>query len=178
MKYFFITLIIFGALSLHQTSFALPTEGYQPLAPLPGLTADKDGKNIPVNAKEGEESGLSIYVRGLYKWGVALTSGLAVIMIMWGGVEYMTSAGGGGIEEAKKRVSAAIAGLLLALGSYIILQTINRDLVNVHFDLDPIHPKVDKVNTSPSTNAYPPSTAPSSRVGRESNGSTGSVGAN
>ena len=111
---------------------------YTPLAPLEGLSS---GDNVPVGKDTNQENGLTIYVKQLYKWGVALTSGLAVIMIMWGGVEYMTSAGGGGIEEAKKRISAAIAGLLLALGSYIILQTINRDLVNVHFDLQEI--KVD-----------------------------------
>jgi hypothetical protein len=70
---------------------------------------------------------------------VALTSGLAVVVIMWGGVGYVTSAGGGGIEEAKGRISAAIMGLLLALSSFIILKTINQDLLNVNFNLDPLN---------------------------------------
>lgn len=111
---------------------------YQPLAPINGIT---DTNSIP---PIDSTNGLSIYVTQLYKWGVAGASGLAVLMIIWGGVGYVTSAGGGGIEEAKARISAAITGLLLALGSYIILNTINKDLLSTKFDLDPIQVQVNQ----------------------------------
>ncbi len=100
---------------------------YTPLAPIPGLSDNV----APIDT----ENGLSIYVNQLYTWGVALASGLAVMMIIWGGVGYVTSAGGGGIEEAKGRINAAILGLLLALGSYLILKTINPELLKTTFDL-------------------------------------------
>jgi hypothetical protein len=114
--------------------FVLPTlaeSTYIPLSPIPGLS----DSGAP-QANGG--SGFSGYIVQLYQWGVALTSGLAVVVIMWGGIGYVTSAGGGGIEEAKGRISAAIMGLLLALSSYIILRTINQDLLNVSFNLNPI----------------------------------------
>lgn len=104
---------------------------YVPLAPIPGLTSDIiTGKGTATSG-----IGLSAYLQQIYIWAVAAASGLAVVMIMWGGVEYMTSAGGGGVEEAKKRISAALMGLLLALGSYVILNTINKDLLKLNFDL-------------------------------------------
>ena len=47
-----------------------------------------------------------------------------------GGFQYVTSAGDSGrIAKAKKRIVDALTGLLLALGSYTILYTINPDLV-------------------------------------------------
>lgn len=104
---------------------------YIPLTPIPGLT--DVGQSTTQAAPD-----LTLYLKTLYKWGVAATSGLAVLVIMWGGVQYMTSAGGGGIEEAKNRIQNAIYGLLLALGSYIILQTINQDLTSLTFTLQPI----------------------------------------
>jgi hypothetical protein len=102
--------------------------GYQPLTPIPGLSQ--------VDTSAGQSTpggGLASYLRQLYIWGVAAASGLAVIMIMWGGVEYVTSAGGEGIGEAKKRIQSALLGLLLALGSYVILYTINRNFLRLDF---------------------------------------------
>lgn len=106
--------------------------GYQPLAPIPGLT----GSSVPMTTATNGANGFSEYIKLLYKWGVSAASGLAVVVIMYGGVQYMTSAGGGGIEEAKGRIQGAVMGLLLALGSYIILQTINRDLLSTNFALE------------------------------------------
>jgi hypothetical protein len=136
MKKLFILILFLSLLNIFQVSFSA-ADGYQPLSAIPGLTDtnvtfDSGGTN------SSSGSGLSNYIGGLYKWGVALTSGLAVLVIMWGGVGYMTSAGGSGIEEAKGRISAALMGLLLALGSYIILQTINKDLLKTTFNLTPV----------------------------------------
>jgi hypothetical protein len=122
------TFIIFLCVFFGTVAIAA-NDKYVPLSPLPSIAGSS-----PTNSS----SDFSGYVIQLYQWGVALTSGLAVVVIMWGGVGYVTSAGGGGIEEAKGRISAAIMGLLLALSSYIILKTINQDLLNVNFNLDPL----------------------------------------
>ncbi len=130
----FVTSICFGIYTYASAA------GYIPLTPLPGLTS-----GIPTNTNAGASgSGFSAYLRILYVWGVAAASGLAVIMIMWGGVEYMTSAGGGGVEEAKKRISSAVLGLILALGSYIILYTINRNMLRLDFGIGQINVGVSK----------------------------------
>ncbi|MES2224008.1 MAG: hypothetical protein V4469_03715 [Patescibacteria group bacterium] len=144
MKKSFIAFLFILILILNtQSSFGADEGGYQPLTPIPGLTT-----GISTGIQTGDSNGTSSlgfagYLRALYIWGVAAASGLAVVMIMWGGVEYMTSAGGGGVEEAKKRISAAIAGLLLALGSYVILYTINRDLLNLQFTIGKVSATVE-----------------------------------
>ncbi len=56
----------------------------------------------------------------------------ALIMIIWGGVNYLTSAGDPSkARDAKKRVFAAILGLIILFSSWMILNTINPDLVNI-----------------------------------------------
>ena len=80
-------------------------------------------------------SDLSPYLGGLYSFGVAAAAGLAVIMVIWGGIEYITSVAGEGKSGGKDKITSAILGLLLALGSYIILNTINKDLLKLSFDL-------------------------------------------
>lgn len=56
-------------------------------------------------------------------------------MIIWAGVQYATTEAISGKSEAKKHWQGAIFGLLLLLGSYLILKTINVDLVNQDLSL-------------------------------------------
>ena len=64
-------------------------------------------------------------------WGV-----LAMIMIMAGGLEYMTTELISNKEQAKERIANAIFGLLLALGAYTILYTINPELLNTNIKIE------------------------------------------
>ncbi len=66
----------------------------------------------------------------LYIWGIAFVALAAFFMLTAGGVRYMF-AGDRDPSEAKTWIKNSIYGLLLALGSYLILYTINPDLVNV-----------------------------------------------
>ena len=61
---------------------------------------------------------------GLYRWGVTLAAVLAVVMLVVGGVQYMGSESLFAKDEGKKRIQAALGGLLLALASALILSTI------------------------------------------------------
>lgn len=57
---------------------------------------------------------------------------LALLMIVVGGVQYMVAAGNtSGQGAAKKRISDALLGLVLALASVLILYTINPDLTRI-----------------------------------------------
>ncbi len=77
------------------------------------------------------------YFNNIYRLMVGITGVLAVIMIVVGGLEYIASAANPSAKEsAKKRIWAAIGGLLLALSSYLILQTINPDLVNFNLNIE------------------------------------------
>ncbi len=73
---------------------------------------------------------LAEYIAGAYKYGVALAVSLTIFMIMLGGFFRITAAGSAGkIEKANKLITDAVIGLILAFGSYVILFTINPDLV-------------------------------------------------
>ncbi|MEI8337822.1 MAG: pilin [bacterium] len=101
--------------------------GYVPLASIPA--PDSSG-NIGGNGSNPVD--LGTYFRQMYMLLVGIASALAVLMVIWGGVEYITTDAIGGKEEGKQKVQNAILGLILALGSYLILQTINPALLNTN----------------------------------------------
>ncbi|MEK7151901.1 MAG: hypothetical protein AAB773_00540 [Patescibacteria group bacterium] len=77
------------------------------------------------------------YFNNIYRLMVGITGVLAVIMIVVGGLEYIASAANPSAKaSAKNRIWAAIGGLLLALSSYLILQTINPNLVNFNLNIE------------------------------------------
>lgn len=81
-----------------------------------------DFLNLPANFEIGD------LLARLYIFGVGVVAVLAVIMLVIGGVQYMV-AGDKDPGPAKERIKNAIWGLILALTSYLILYTINPDLV-------------------------------------------------
>lgn len=73
------------------------------------------------------------YVEGLYTLALILIVLGAVFMLVIGGFTYLTSAGNTHqMGSAKEIVYGALFGLVLALVSYIIMNTINPDLVNLN----------------------------------------------
>lgn len=130
-------------------------ENYYPLAQLPQLgeecTPDSTGKTIcikvaadchqdPNNPKEQictPGLGFAGYLNILIKIFIGICAVLAMIMIVMGGVQYMTSELVSAKSAAKETISKAILGLLLALGAYAILNTINPDLLKIGLETLP-----------------------------------------
>ncbi len=94
-------------------------QDYVPLAPLPGIN--------PSPADVGA------YIQQFFNLGIRLAIVLAVLMFVIGGVEYMMSEGVTSKDSAKKRMSGAVIGLLLAISSVLILQTINPAILTGGF---------------------------------------------
>lgn len=70
------------------------------------------------------------YIKAIYNYGVAGVGILAAIMLMLGGIIWLTSAGSSSkVEQAKSIITSSIVGLGLVLTSYLLLKTINPDLV-------------------------------------------------
>ncbi len=70
------------------------------------------------------------YLMAIYKFGLWAIGTSAMFMIMIGGYMYLTSAGNNSqTGKAKGIITDAIAGLILALVSYVLLYTINPELV-------------------------------------------------
>ncbi len=95
---------------------------------------------IPLEGSSGNTPTVTFaqYLTGAYQLAIGAAVVLALIMIIWGGFDYMLSESITGKGEGKKKIENAVIGLLLALGSYAILYTVNPKLVQ--FDASFIPP--------------------------------------
>jgi hypothetical protein len=73
---------------------------------------------------------LGAFLAQAFQFGLAIAAALAVIMIVWGGVEIMLSETPFGKSNGKEKIWDAIWGLGLALISWLILYIINPDILN------------------------------------------------
>lgn len=99
--------------------FAVPVYAspYTPLVQIPGL---------------GTEVTISSYLIGIYNFLLSIVGIVAVMMLILGGMRYISAAGNSAaIGEAKSMIEGAISGLLLALLSWLIVSTINPDILYV-----------------------------------------------
>lgn len=69
------------------------------------------------------------YICKLYTIGLKAAGILAVLMIVYAGFLWMTSPAIAKIEQAKGMIWGAVGGLVLLFASYLILNTINPDLL-------------------------------------------------
>ncbi len=81
------------------------------------------------NNQQVDTSSFPTYLQGMYRIGIGICFVLGVIMFTWAGIEYILSESVTKKSDAKSRISAALIGLAIALVSYILLQTINPDLL-------------------------------------------------
>lgn len=100
------------------------------LAQVPGL----EFLTLTQNASFGD------VLQALYYFILSIVGISALMMFVWGGIEYMI-AGDKDPTQAKTRMRNAVFGLVVALTSYTILYTINPDLVTkLDISLDDIVP--------------------------------------
>lgn len=77
------------------------------------------------------------YVQLLYQYALGLVGIIAVVLIMFGGLRWITAAGNESvIGEAKEIVVSAVTGLVIALLSYTILVFINPRLVDLPLSVE------------------------------------------
>jgi hypothetical protein len=74
-------------------------------------------------------SQLGQFLSQAFQFGLAIAAALAVIMIVWGGVKIMLTESVFEKDDGKKKIQDAIWGLLLALVSWLILYTINPNIL-------------------------------------------------
>jgi hypothetical protein len=71
------------------------------------------------------------YIQAVYRYGISVGAILATVVLMAAGVVWLTSGGNQGqIGKAKEMITGSLVGLFLLFGSYMILNTINPNLVN------------------------------------------------
>ena len=165
MKKVLITFIIaITILSFSGVAFADPTVPIKPggglgqtstsynlLAPISvggkGINCiDTNTEHPDVNCSSG---GIGDYLNIIFQLAIGLCAVLSVIMIVVGGIQYMGDESVFGKKKKKSRIGSAILGLLIALGAYALLNTINPDLLGkggvsvdqVSITLDPDTPQ-------------------------------------
>lgn len=113
----FVLLMPFGALAAVEQAPGQIT--YVPLEPLPcpNGACDQSGTNFPS------------FVSTVFKVLIGFGGLFAVVMIVIAGIGYMLSESALDISKAKSRAQAALWGLLLLAGSWLILNTINPKLL-------------------------------------------------
>ncbi|KKT41830.1 MAG: hypothetical protein UW30_C0004G0029 [Candidatus Giovannonibacteria bacterium GW2011_GWA2_44_13b] len=87
------------------------------------------------------------YTNQIVPFIIMLAAVLAVVQIVIGGMEYALSESILAKEAGKDRIQMALLGLFIALLSYIILNTINPDLVNLKI------PQIDTLNVAGSNSS-------------------------
>ncbi len=100
------------------------SQPYIPLTTIPGLY------------EEGEATNPVTIVKGIYGLAIGIGSVIATLMIIYAGFEYMYVEAIGQKSAAKERITNAFLGLLVILGSYILLRTINPALVDFNITLE------------------------------------------
>jgi hypothetical protein len=91
---------------------------YKPLEEIPGF---------------GKPTSYTEYILALYDFGLWTVGISAVLMISFGAFMYITSAGNSSTTgKAKGIIADAIAGVILALVSYVLIYTINPTLLNIN----------------------------------------------
>ncbi|OHA09164.1 MAG: hypothetical protein A3B37_01320 [Candidatus Sungbacteria bacterium RIFCSPLOWO2_01_FULL_59_16] len=84
-----------------------------------------------------ETTNPSTYLSNLYLWFLGFVGIAALFAIVYGGVLWMFSTSLTSTGEARKWITNAIFGIVLAAASFLILNIINPDLVQ-GFDLNTI----------------------------------------
>jgi len=121
-----LSLLVISTLAIPVVIFA--QSGYEPLAPIPGFV-DKNTQPIGTD--------FTAYFNGWVRLLIGVAGVLAVIVITIAGVEYiMAGDSESRISEAKDKIWKAIFGLLLAIGAYLILYTIDPRLLKTKLKLE------------------------------------------
>ncbi|MEK7093393.1 MAG: hypothetical protein AAB927_02810 [Patescibacteria group bacterium] len=104
-------------------------------------TPQCDGKGFcalavpPPSSKLGQLYGttsLAGFLNGLFTAAISIGAILAVLRIAYAGYEYMTSDAWGNKARAREIIGDVVLGLMLLLGTYLILNQINPQLLNLN----------------------------------------------
>ncbi len=125
-------------------ALVLAAFSYTPMEAIPGF---------------GKPADFPTYIMAVYKFGLWTIGISAMLMIVLGGYMYLVSAGNASqTGKAKGVIADAIVGLILALVSWLLLYTINPDLVQFNIGQTTSTPAPNP--TPPNPNPTPPNPTP------------------
>lgn len=99
-----------------------------------GIPGSQFQANQPYNVntdQNGTTRAIAEYVKAIYKYLIGIVGIFAAIMLMVGGIVWLTSGGNPEkVKQSQEIIKGSLTGLFLALGSFFILGTINPALVD------------------------------------------------
>ena len=110
----------------HMLARAAEETEYTLLQPIP--LEDVDGDDT-------ETTTASDYIKGMFTLIIAVAGGLAVVKLIFGGIKYMSTDAFSGKSEAKDIIQNAVWGLLLVISAWLILYTVNPDLIKLDLSI-------------------------------------------
>jgi len=127
---------------VEQKEFLVPTIGVE----IPGFQEKVDAEIKTARVQGTQPNLLGIYVSSVYSLLLILSSVIAILVLMIGGVQYMLARGdSGAISKAKTRIQDALIGLVMVFSAYTILYFIDPSLT----EFEPLHPEtIEKIETS------------------------------
>ncbi|MDD5144604.1 MAG: hypothetical protein PHW72_00490 [Candidatus Pacebacteria bacterium] len=98
------------------------------------LRAEIDWPELPGGVKISENGNLVAtlpqLIQYIFNFAVAISGLLAFTMIVYGGIKYMSSSGNPTTQkDATDIIKSALIGILLLLGSVILLRIVNPDVL-------------------------------------------------
>ncbi len=137
LKKYFLPIIFFSLLitittplKIEASSISEPMK-FKAQVSIPGLwdAYKKPGDEIILVDKN--TSYIAKMIKAFYNYGIGIAGILAAIMLMAGGLIWLTSAGSSEkITQAKNIMSGSVVGLVILFGSWMLLRTINPALVD------------------------------------------------
>ncbi len=113
--------------------------------PVPGAEAPHIFMN-KIKAGEYERNqALPLYLKYVYHLLITLTGIACLVSVSWGGFTYLTSTVRGDAPTTKKaldRITLSVIGIVITLSSYMILNTLNPELLTFYLEKDAL-PEVE-----------------------------------
>ncbi len=125
LKIFILSLFLFNS-SLSLANASDPIIFY-PQVTIPGSEFTKGVEH----KIEDSTTSIAKYIKAIYDYLLSIVGITAAVVLMVGGIMWLTAGGSSErVGQAKSWISGSITGLVLALTSYLIMQTINPQLVS------------------------------------------------
>jgi hypothetical protein len=106
------------------------TQGsFCPLAPIPGLD----------QGIQPTSSSIAQFLNNLYQFLIGIAAAIAVIEIVWGGLEISTKDSVSKNSDGKERITQAILGLILVLSPVLVFKIINPSILNFSATFSPVN---------------------------------------
>jgi hypothetical protein len=124
MKRLILASILIGFLAPAAALAQASSQDFTPLAPIPGLT-DQGGTGSVLSGD------FATFFNSLYQYLIGLAVVLAIIYIIWGGLEISTKDSVSKHSNGVQRITNAVLGLVLILMPVLVFSIINPDILNL-----------------------------------------------